>query len=210
MDCIRRGDVYAALCAWSSLHQQVAYTKKIGSTIETARVAAAINRTTIRMAAAEAGLPALVNDLLSSESATIIRNAKTIDAIDLEHERIIRVYCQAIRERRDHQYSNLVLSAIYEMEHHYTEHITVQSLAEELEVSVVKLTSLFRKETGQTLLAYLTGVRMRQAARHLADSNASVNRIAAAVGILDTNYFIKLFKHPYGQTPPAYRRNHQL
>ena len=210
MDCIRRGDVYAALCAWRSLHQQVAYTKKIGSTMETARVAAAINRTTIRMAAAEAGLPALVNDLLSSESATIIRNAKTIDAIDLEHERIIRVYCQAIRERRDHQYSNLVLSAIYEMEHHYTEHITVQSLAEELEVSVVKLTSLFRKETGQTLLAYLTGVRMRQAARHLAESNASVNSIAAAVGILDTNYFIKLFKHAYGQTPPAYRRNHQL
>ena len=96
------------------------------------------------------------------------------------------------------------------MEHHYTEHITVQSLAEELEVSVVKLTSLFRKETGQTLLAYLTGVRMRQAARHLAESNASVNSIAAAVGILDTNYFIKLFKHAYGQTPPAYRRNHQL
>ena len=210
MDCIRRGDVYAALCAWRSLHQQVAYTKKIGSTMETARVAAAINRTTIRMAAAEAGLPALVNDLLSSESATIIRNAKTIDEIDAEHERIIRVYCQAIRQRRDQHYSNLVLSAIYQIERHYADHITVQDLADELEVSSSWLASQFHKETGQTLLAYLTGVRMRQAARRLAESNASVNSIAAAVGILDTNYFIKLFKRAYNQTPLAYRRSHQL
>lgn len=207
---IRQGNANAAVQAWHRLHQAVAYTKKLGSTMETARVAAAINRTTIRMAAAEAGLPALVNDMLSSESAAIIRRAKSIDEIDLEHERIIRAYCQAIRERRDHQYSNLVLSAMYEMERHYAEHITVQALAEELDVSAAWLTSQFHQETGQTPNAYLTSVRMRQAARRLAESSAPVNRIAAEVGILDANYFIKLFKRAYGQTPLAYRRSHQL
>ena len=172
--------------------------------------AAAINRTTIRMAAAETGLPALVNDMLSSESAAIIRRAKNIDEIDLEHERIIRAYCQAIRERRDHQYSSLVLSAIYEMERHYAEHITIQALAEELEVSAAWLNSQFHKETGQTPNAYLTGVRMRSAAKRLAESDAPVSLVAAEVGVLDANYFIKLFKRAYGQTPLAYRRSHQL
>ncbi len=210
MEHIRQGNANAAIQSWRQLHQAVAYAKKLGSTMETARTAAAINRTTIRMAAAEAGLPALVNDMLSGESAAIIRNAKSIDTIDLEHERIIRAYCQAIRERRDHQYSNLVLSAIYEMEHHYTERITAPSLAEELEVSPAKLTFLFRKETGQTPLAYLTNVRMRQAARRLTESSTPVNSVAAEVGILDANYFIKLFKRAYGQTPLAYRRSHQL
>ena len=210
MEHIRQGNANAAIQAWRRLHQAVAYTKKLGSTMETARVAAAINRTTIRMAAAEAGLPALVNDMLSGESAAIIRSAKSIDAINLEHERIIRAYCQAIRERRDHQYSNLVLSAMYEIERHYAEHVTIQALAEELDVSAAWLTSQFHQETGQTPNAYLTSVRMRQAARRLAESSTPVNRIAAEVGILDANYFIKLFKRVYGQTPQAYRRNHQL
>ena len=210
MDHIRHGDSRAAIHAWQQLHRSVAYTKRLGQTLETARTSAAVNRTTIRLAAAEAGIPALVNDMLSGESSTIIRNAKTIDEIDAEHERIIRVYCQAIRQRRDQHYSNLVLSAIYQIERHYADHITVQDLADELEVSSSWLASQFHKETGQTLLAYLTGVRMRQAARRLAESNASVNSIAAAVGILDTNYFIKLFKRAYNQTPLAYRRSHQL
>ena len=210
MDCIRRGDSRAAIHAWQQLHQSVAYTKRLGQTIETARNSAAVNRTTIRLAAAEAGIPALVNDLLSGESSAIVRNAKTIDEIDAEHERIIRVYCQAIRQRRDQHYSSLVLSAVYQMERHYAEHITVQELAGELEVSPDYLAARFRKETGQTPLAYLTAVRMRAAARRLAESDAPVSEIAAGVGILDANYFIKLFKKAYGQTPLAWRKDHRL
>lgn len=210
MDCIRRGDANAAIHTWRQLHRSVAYTKHLGQTMETARIAAAVNRTTIRMAAAGAGIPALVNDMLSSESSRIIRAARTIDEIDAEHERVIRVYCQAIRRRRDQNYSNLVLSAIYQMERHYSQHITVQELADELETRPDRLTARFRQETGQTPLAYLNAVRMEQAARRLAESSAPVNQIAAAVGILDANYFIKLFKRTYGQTPLAYRRNHHI
>lgn len=210
MDCIRRGDATAAIHAWRQLHQSVAYTKRLGQTMETARLAAAVNRTTIRLAAAEAGIPALVNDLLSGESSSIIRSSKTIDEIDAEHERIIRVYCQAIRRHRDQNYSNLVLSAIYQMERHYAQHMTVQELADALDISPDRLAAQFRKETGQTPLAYLTAVRMQQAARRLIETTAPINQIAAEVGVLDTNYFIKRFKRAYGQTPLAYRRNHHL
>lgn len=210
MDHIRQGDSNAAIQTWRELHQAVAFTKHLGQTLETARISAAINRTTIRLAAAQAGIPALVNDLLSGESSKIIRSAKTIDEIDAEHLRIIRAYCQAIRERRDHSYSSLILSAIYQIEHHYAEHITIQEMASELDVSPAWLTSQFRKETGKTPIAYLTEVRMRQAARRLSESRMPVNQVSAEVGILDTNYFIKLFKRMYGQTPLAYRRSHQL
>ncbi len=48
------------------------------------------------------------------------------------------------------------------------------------------------------------------AARRLAESDAPVSEIAAGVGILDANYFIKLFKKAYGQTPLAWRKDHRL
>lgn len=210
MDCIRRGDTNMAIHTWKRLHQSVAFIRSLGQTLETARISAAITRTIIRLTAAEIGIPSLVNDLLSGESTAIIRHAKTIDEIDAEHERLIRVYCQAIREHRNQHYSNLVLSAMYQMDRHYAQNMTVQELADELEISTDHLTAQFRKETGQTPLAYLTAVRMRQAARRLIESSAPVNQICAEVGILDANYFIKLFKRAYGQTPLAYRRNHQL
>lgn len=210
MEHIRHGDANAAIHTWRQLHQSVDYTKHLGQTMEIARMSAVINRTTIRIAAAEAGMPALVNDLLSGESRERLKHAKTIDEMNAEHVRVIRAYCQAIRERKDHNYSNLILSAIYQMEHHYAQHITVQNLAAELEVSPSRLTSQFRKETGKPPIAYLTEVRMREAARRLVESRYPVNQIAAEVGILDANYFIKLFKRMYGQTPLAYRRSHQL
>ena len=210
MDCIRRADANAALHAWRQLHQAVAYTKKLGQTLETARIAAAINRTTIRLAAADAGIPAVVNDLLSGESSRIIRSAKSIDEINAEHERVIRVYCQTIREQRDARYSSLVLSAMYQMAHHYAQRITVPELAAELEVSPAWLTAQFRRETGKTPAAYLNEIRMQQAARRLTEGSAPVSQVAAEVGILDANYFIKRFKQAYGQTPLAYRRSHRL
>ena len=210
MDYIRRGDANAAIHTWQMLHRSVDYTKHLGQTMEIARVSAAINRTTIRIAASEAGIPALVNDLLSGESRERINSAKTIDEIDAEHVRVIRAYCQAIREQRNHSYSSLILSAIYQMEHHYPEHITVQELAAELDISPARLTSQFHKETGKPPITYLNEVRMREAARRLVESNLPVNQIAAQVGILDTNYFIKLFKRTYGQTPLAYRRSHHI
>ena len=46
--------------------------------------------------------------------------------------------------------------------------------------------------------------------RRLAESDAPVSEIAAGVGILDANYFIKLFKKAYGQTPLAWRKDHRL
>ena len=210
MDCIRRGDTNAALHAWRQLHQAVAYTQKLGQTMDAARVSAAVNRTTIRLAAADAGIPATVNDLLSGESNRIILNAKTIDEMTAEHERVIRVYCQAIRQRRDQHYSSLVLSAIYQMQYHYAESMTLRELAEQLSVSPVWLTSQFHKETGKTPIAYLTEVRMQQAARLLIESRLPVGQVAASVGVPDANYFIKLFKRTYGETPLRYRKNHSL
>lgn len=210
MEHIRRGDANAAVAAWRGLHQAVAYKKQSGQTLAVARLSAGVTRTVIRLAAHEAGLPALVNDRLSGDSTAIVSAATTIDAINAEHGRLIRAYCQAIRERRDHHYSNLTLSAIYQMERHYAEPITVQGLAAELDIAPGKLTTCFHKETGKTPVAYLTAVRMRQAARLLAETADPVQQIAAAVGILDANYFTKLFKRHHNQTPLAYRRSHHL
>lgn len=213
MENICLGNRFAAIADWQALHNYVAYKKTpkdIGYTIENARISAAITRTVIRIAAIQAGIPAPLNDKISGESAAIIRNASTIEEINREHERLISEYCRIIYDHRTKGYSGLVLSAIYHIEHHYFQNITIKALAKDLDVSPNYLTSRFRCETGLAPTAYLCKTRMSQAARKLANTRLSIHQVSEQVGILDANYFVKLFKKEYGETPSGYRKRMSL
>lgn len=210
MDNIEKGNRYAATENWKKMHGMVAHMKRLGRTLDNARVAAAITRTTMRIAAMHAGIPAVVNDRISGESAGIIRAADTIEQIDREHERLIREYCKIIREYQSSGRSALVLSACYSIDRQYMHELSVTGLAAELEVTPGYLIERFRREMGETPHAYLCRVRMRQAARLLEQTALPVQTVSERVGVLDANYFVKLFKRQYGQTPTAYRRTHAV
>lgn len=207
MTAVENGNVVKALESWNELHNSVAFLRlrQLGQTLEGARVSAAITRTVIRIGAMHAGISPIVNDQLSSASASIIRNARTIDEINQEHERLIREYCQTIRRKKTTSYSNLTISALYYLEHSYAQAVTVQNMATELDVSPNHLISLFKKEVGITPLAYLNRIRMQHAAHSLVHSKAPIHEIAESVGIMDANYFVKRFKAEFQDTPSQYR-----
>ena len=205
MKAVEQGDVVTALASWNELHHSVAFLKRLGQTLENARVAAAITRTVIRIGAINAGIPPIINDSLSSMSAGIIRHARTIDEIDQEHERLIREYCQTIRRKLTTGHSNLTISILYYLDHSYAQPITMQTISEELEVPASRIISQFKKEVGITPLAYLNRIRMQHAAHSLAHSRAPIHEIAESVGIMDANYFVKRFKAEFQDTPSQYR-----
>lgn len=208
LEAVRRGDAARALECWRQLHNAVAFLKDLGQTLETARISAAITRTVIRMGAIQAGVPAVINDEISGASAARIRKARSVEEIDREHERLIEEYCQTIRRKQHSGYSNLVLSAVYYLERHFDQPVTVAGLARELDVTPNYLTAQFKKEVGMAPLACLNQLRMRRAARQLARTRDSVQEIAASVGILDANYFVKRFKAEFGYTPTEFRRRY--
>lgn len=82
----------------------------------------------------------------------------------------------------------------------------MRSLAEELEVSVNHLISVFKKEMQVTPNSYLQEYRMKQAAHILVATDLPIQEVASSIGIPDANYMVKLFKAQYGETPAAYRK----
>lgn len=211
MEYIRQGKRTEAVQCWRKLHNYVSFLKKeLGETLEVARLGAAITRTLIRLAAADVGIPALLNDRYTAQSSKIIREARTIDEINREHERLIRQFCQLIHDQKQNRYSVLVQSALYYLEHEYRDALSIRELAGELGVSVQYLIERFHQETGTTPNSYLSKVRLHQAKLLLASGSLSIQEISARVGILDANYFAKLFKQEYGQTPNNYRKLHRL
>lgn len=78
---------------------------------------------------------------------------------------------------------------------HFSEKLTLKSLAAEFNMNPNYCCSLFTKYLGQTFSAYLTELRITEAQNLLHNSNYSLEEIASLVGFKDYFYFSKVFKN---------------
>jgi AraC-like DNA-binding protein len=88
---------------------------------------------------------------------------------------------------------------------HYSEEISLSSLASRLSVSPSYLSKLFRAELHLSPMAYLSSFRLSLAASRLKETDESVKSIAFSSGFHSANFFARAFKKAYGLTPKGYR-----
>jgi YesN/AraC family two-component response regulator len=105
--------------------------------------------------------------------------------------------------KRTNPYINQIKSYLH---HHYTEPITVQMVADLVNLNPVYCGALFTKETGNTILHYANELRITKAKELLQCTNASISEIAAEVGFEDLYYFSRIFKKLVGFSPKEYRK----
>ena len=79
-----------------------------------------------------------------------------------------------------------------------------------LNVSKSYFSSVFKNQTGQTFVEYLTAVRMEKAKQLLLSTNFSTQEIAERIGFTDPHYFSVTFKRHMGKTPKEYREGGSL
>lgn len=89
---------------------------------------------------------------------------------------------------------------------HYASALSLQEVADGVGYSPAYLTSLARRQTGKTIQKWITEVRMQHARRLMCETDAPIKRIAASVGYLDPNYFVRHFRKLYGIPPQAWRQ----
>ncbi|MNJ25671.1 HTH-type transcriptional activator Btr [compost metagenome] len=65
---------------------------------------------------------------------------------------------------------------------------------------------MFKSETGESYLEFLTKVRMEEAKRLLKDSDLKAYEIAELVGYSDQRYFSQVFRKHTGMKPTDYRK----
>lgn len=100
---------------------------------------------------------------------------------------------------------NPVTQAIRYLEERYAEAFSVEGLAELLDCSAGHLSRRFKKETGSSLVEYLTRVRMNKAKELLLQADVSIQAIAESVGIPDAVYFNRIFKKNAGISPGRFK-----
>jgi two-component system response regulator YesN len=100
--------------------------------------------------------------------------------------------------------SNKALSAI--KKDYCDRDFTVCKLSTELFVSPNYLCNRFKKETGETIIGYLTKIRMQKAMELICKTENKIYEIAEMVGYSNAYYFSLVFKKYYNISPTGKRK----
>ena len=84
--------------------------------------------------------------------------------------------------------------------------LSVQELADAVELSPSRLFHLFREECGTGLGNYILLLRLQTARRYLLAGNWPLNRIALHTGFSDQSHFTMSFRKYFGAPPLKYRK----
>ncbi|WP_271752432.1 AraC family transcriptional regulator [Cohnella sp. JJ-181] len=84
--------------------------------------------------------------------------------------------------------------------------LRLEEVAAYLNVSARHLSRIFKEELGQSLVDYVTRIRMHEAEGLLKTTLCSVKEIADLTGYHSVHYFTRVFADRYGIPPAEYRR----
>ncbi len=104
--------------------------------------------------------------------------------------------------------SPIVRRAKKYIEEHYTEPtITLENVANILQVSSVYLSRSIKKDLGMSFVSLVTNLRVKKAIQLLNSTNLPIVEIAESVGYDTQHYFSTAFKKVVGVSPNKYRKN---
>ncbi len=99
----------------------------------------------------------------------------------------------------------LVKQALEYIENNVGKDISLNMISEKLNISSYYFSKLFKEETGEGFIEYLTRTRVEKAKDMLKDPSKSIKEVGSECGYSDPNYFSRIFKKATGMTPTEYK-----
>jgi len=119
------------------------------------------------------------------------------------------LHVPTLPECRNHQ-DTAMLALQNWLDQHYASAITIETMAQRVNLAVRTVKRRFQAATGMAPNAYLQALRVAQAKTLLVVTEQPIKTIAYEVGYDNVSFFVKLFKQHTGQTPGNWRKNNGL
>lgn len=133
--------------------------------------------------------------------------ASSVDSAKEYIQKLLNTILEYRNKLSDQKYIEIIDKAKEYIQNNYqNEDMSLQSVALEVNVSSNHFSAIFRKETGETFIDYLTEVRMEKARTLLVCTAMKTSEIGFQVGYRDPHYFSYIFKKTQGMSPKEYRK----
>jgi two-component system, response regulator YesN len=110
-----------------------------------------------------------------------------------------------VTAKKEEQSSGVITKAKNYIDTHYSRDISLDDVSREVEISPYYFSKLFKEETGENFIEYVTNIRMEHAKKLLSSSELSMKEICGEIGYADPNYFSRIFKKNIGVTPTEFK-----
>ena len=105
-------------------------------------------------------------------------------------------------ETSEIQYDNpLVNKAVVYIRKNFQTTVSLQEVADAMNLNAAYLSRIFKKYTGKTIVTYINDLKMEKARALIEENQLSLKEIALEVGIQNYNYFYQMVKKHYGKSP---------
>lgn len=120
---------------------------------------------------------------------------------------LCRIISKNLEERKRAHPADFSEELIRMIDENLENDISLESLSDALGLRADVLSRTFKSAVGMNYSEYIKERKMKRAVELLAEGN-TVKAIAERLGYGSTQYFIKVFKSIYGETPRQYQKNH--
>ncbi len=145
---------------------------------------------------------------MNVDSYNEIKKFESLDALGNWLLSVCLQLRSSIRKERTDATKLLIDKAKQYIEENYSDcELSVEKLCGYIGLSATYFSTLFKRETGLSFVAYLTQVRMEKALQLLNTTEEKAYIISELVGYTEPNYFSYVFKKQYGVSPSKYRTN---
>ncbi|WP_086934415.1 helix-turn-helix domain-containing protein [Agarilytica rhodophyticola] len=142
-------------------------------------------------------------DILLSEEWALNFSRRTLAEIYGRHSKAT----SAGKIRTGNKHRRLASNCLEILNSHYTENLSLNALAKELNTSPYHLSRVFSSIIGLTIHQYLCQLRLRSSLYRVAETKEDLSTLGLNLGFCDHSHFSHYFKKHFGQTPSAYRRS---
>lgn len=123
------------------------------------------------------------------------------------HKDGIHFGARAVPINQLHHHAQIAVKVQEYLSEHYAQRITLELLAASQNISVSQLKRIFKEHTGDSVIPYLTALRIKEAKRLIQESSLNFSQIAVAVGYDNIYYFSSVFKKHTGMTLTEYSKS---
>lgn len=123
---------------------------------------------------------------------------------------IIKSLAEKEASAKQQKQTSTKYALLHYVQEHFTENdFTLDKFAEKFDLSYTYISKVFKDETGQSFLSYLTRLRFGYIKKQLEETDLPIKDIIAQAGYYDMTNFLRKFKNIEGMTPGQYRLQHR-
>ncbi len=141
---------------------------------------------------------------VQADSDSLTKKTASVGLVYLILAELLRAYRKPERLSDTHQTQELE-PALSWADAHFTESVTVRSMAEQTHLSISYFAHLFKAQIGVTPLTYIYDLRLTDACTQLINTKKSAKAISHEIGFPDVKSFVRLFQRKYHCTPKQFR-----